>query len=560
MENSSDISKNKKMAARMILMDKREKKVIGFIFIALLLIGLVAVNGYGINVDENTEIDIARMDLKEYVRLFLGESSRLFQYMDGLIGDLMDSVEIDHGEALLYPIVAVVSIFRAVGRTDLGMLAYHYYLYVWFLFGLLAAYNVGKFLTGKRIFGVAASAFIGLNPLLFGLSFINNKDMVMLSLTSICIWLGIQFVEKKTWKWSVLWAIAAAFCVNMRIIGLAYAGLFGLLYLAEFICNGMKDRKIFVNGIIAVVVMVMSFIAITPATWYSLSGYFIYTISSSTSFLRWHGWELYCGELYKYLENSLPWHYFFVYFGITTPLLFLASIIFGQVGCIAAFKDRKEEWKKLKYIIICAIIIWVPMLFYIIKGANVTFRHFLFMYPPLVFMAVYALERLCRKKWMDKAIKAGLTLQIIACVVLIWTGHPFQTTYFNALAGRNVAERFEYINTDYYKEALERILKIDGRDTILISSDNLNCYFGIKQAWEVLHPDKKARIEIAEPETEECAKADYHVYGYSTLIKENMESKLGYTEADYCMPESKYNTQLILSAYKKPVVVIYYNQ
>ena len=76
------------------------------------------------------------MDLKEYVRLFLGESSRLFQYMDGLIGDLMDSVEIDHGEALLYPIVAVVSIFRAVGRTDLGMLAYHYYLYVWFLFGL----------------------------------------------------------------------------------------------------------------------------------------------------------------------------------------------------------------------------------------------------------------------------------------------------------------------------------------------------------------------------------------------------------------------------------------
>ena len=161
---------------------------------------------------------------------------------------------------------------------------------------------------------------------------------------------------------------------------------------------------------------------------------------------------------------------------------------------------------------------------------------------------------------MDKAIKAGLTLQIIACVVLIWTGHPFQTTYFNALAGRNVAERFEYINTDYYKEALERILKIDGRDTILISSDNLNCYFGIKQAWEVLHPDKKARIEIAEPETEKCAKADYHVYGYSTLIKENMESKLGYTEATYCMPESKYNTQLILSAYKKPVVVIYYNQ
>lgn len=178
-------------------MNKKEKRIIAVVLGILVLIGLFAVRGYGINVDENTEIDIARMDLKEYVRLFFGEGSRIFQYMDGLIGDLMDSVEIDHGEALLYPIVAVVSVLRAVGRTDLGMYAYHMYLYIWFLLGLLAIYQVGKHLTGRKRFGVMAAAFIGLNPLLFGLSFINNKDMIMLSLTSICICFGIQFVEKK---------------------------------------------------------------------------------------------------------------------------------------------------------------------------------------------------------------------------------------------------------------------------------------------------------------------------------------------------------------------------
>ena len=541
-------------------MEKKERKIIGIIFIILLLIGLVAVRGYGINVDENTEIDIARMDLKEYVRLFLGENSRLFQYMDGLIGDLMDSVEIDHGEALLYPIVVVVSVLRAVGRTDLGMLAYHYYLYVWFLLGLLAAYHIGKFLTGKRIFGVVAVIFIGLNPLLFGLCFINKKDMVMLSLTSICIWFGIQFVEKKTWQWSVLWAVSVAFCVNMRIIGIAYAGLFGGLYLLEFLISKVKDRRIFLNGILAIIVMVIVFIAITPATWYSLPEYFVYTISSSASFLRWHGWELYCGELYRYLEKSLPWHYFFVYFGITTPLLFLVAIVFGQAGCIVAFKSQKEEWRNLKYIIICALIVWIPMLFYIIKGANVTFRHFLFMYPPLVFMAVYTLGRLCCRKRLVQIIRGGLALQSVVCMVLIITGHPFQTTYFNVLAGKNVAERFEYINTDYYKEALEKILKMDEREHILISSDNWNCYYGIKQAWEVLHPDKKAQIEIAEPETEKCAQADYHVYGYSTLIKENMGAERGYAGMVYCEPEIHYNTQLLLKAYGKPVVAIYYNQ
>ena len=169
------------------------------------------------NVDENPEIDIARMDLKEYVRLFFGENSRLFGYMDGLIGDLMDSVEIDHGEAVLYPIVVVVSVLRVMGRADLGMLSYHMYLYVWFLLGLLAAYQVGKFLTGKKWYGAMAAAFIGLNPMLFGNAFINNKDMIMLSLTSICIYFGIQFVEKKTWQWSVLWAVVTGLCVNMRI-------------------------------------------------------------------------------------------------------------------------------------------------------------------------------------------------------------------------------------------------------------------------------------------------------------------------------------------------------
>ena len=63
------------------------------VFVICIVIGLFAVQGYGINIDENTEIDIARMDLKEYVRLFFGESSRLYQFMDSLIGNLMDSVE-----------------------------------------------------------------------------------------------------------------------------------------------------------------------------------------------------------------------------------------------------------------------------------------------------------------------------------------------------------------------------------------------------------------------------------------------------------------------------------
>ena len=542
-------------------MSNREKRIITVLFLILILSGLLAVRGYGINVDENTEINIARMDLKEYVRLLLGEGSRLFRYMDGMIGDLMDSVEIDHGEAILYPAAALVSILRAVGRADLGMMAYHMYLYICFLFGLLAAYQTGKFLTEKISFGIMAAAFIGLNPLLFGMSFINNKDMVMLSLASVCIFTGIQFVEKKTRVWSVVWAVSAAFCANMRIVGFAYGGLFGLLYLYEFLKSEEKDRKVFINGLLAIGVLCLTFFVITPATWYSIPEYFRYTLTSSAGFLRWHGWELYCGELYRYLEKSLPWHYFFVYFGITTPVVFLAAFLAGQAGCfyLLAVKLRKN-WDRLKYMLICMIILWAPMLFFVFRGANVSFRHFFFLYPELVFMAVYVLGLLCRKDVVRRWVFRVTGLQAFVCLWLIIAGHPFQTTYFNILAGKHIDERFEYINTDYYKAALEQILKMDDREEIWISSDNMNCYFGIKQAWEILHPEKKSRIKIAEPETEECEHADYHVYGHSVLIKENMEARQGLSDAVVCEPEKKYDSFLGLDAYGKRVITIYYNE
>ncbi|MDO4261051.1 MAG: glycosyltransferase family 39 protein [Eubacteriales bacterium] len=542
-------------------MSKMEKRVIVLLFVVFFLVGLVAVQGYGINVDENTEIDIARMDLKEYVRLVGGEESSLFRYMDSLIGDLMDSVEIAHGEALLYPAAAVVSVLRMIGRTDLGMLFYHMYLYVWFLVGLLAAYQTGKFLTGKISGGAMAAACLGLNPLLFGMSFINNKDMIMLSLTCICIYLGIRFVEQKTWKWSVAWGISAAFCLNMRIIGLAYIGLFGLLYLYEF-WTKKRDRTTFRNGVIALLTVIVVFLAVTPATWYSPIGYFTYTISSSAEFLRLDNWELYRGEIYNYLQKPLPWHYFFVMFGVSTPIVFLAIFLLGQAGsaCLLIHDlKRKAVEGRMKYILIFQVIVWVPMLYFVIKGAHVTFRHFWFMYPELAFTGVYARCRLCRGRKAERIAGAMFGAQAVVCAVMLIAGHPFQTTYFNVLAGPGADTRFAYVNTDYYKEALERILTMDDGDDILISSDNLNCYFGVKQAWEILHPDKKARIRIAPPDTEECAQADYHVYGQSVLVQENMMAEQGVGEAVFCEPEEKYDSSLPLKAYGKTVVTIWYN-
>ena len=132
---------------------KKERRYLGLAVALLLALGLLLVRDYGIWYDENVEIDIARMNLKEYVRVICGEDSSIFRFMDDKIGDLMDSVEIDHGEALVYPAAAVVSVLREIGHADWGMWFYHYYLWCWFVTGLVCLYLTGKVSDGAKTVG-----------------------------------------------------------------------------------------------------------------------------------------------------------------------------------------------------------------------------------------------------------------------------------------------------------------------------------------------------------------------------------------------------------------------
>ncbi len=541
----------------------KERKWIFLVCIVLLIIGMIAARGYGVGVDENVEIDIARLNLKEYVRLLGGEESTLFQYMDARIGDLMDSVEIDHGQAAFYLAASIVSVLRAMGRADLGMYAYHMCIYIWFLIGLLALYGTGKLLTGKWYWGCCAAGLVFLHPLFFGYAFTNNKDITMMSLAAVCIYTGIHFVEKKNIKWSILWAIAIAFAVNMRIIGLAYMGLFGLLYLIEFFQRPNRTRAVFLNGLLAIVVSVVVFIVITPATWQSLWGYFQYTMSNTISFSRHTRWNLYCGDFYNFIEKPFPWHYFLANIAVTTPLGILAVLLLGELYSFRTIFDKNVDRDEKKYVLLLLLIVWIPMAFFMIHGANVYggWRHFYFIYPELALLAVYALNKICVQSYKAaKIIKVFLAVEGVFCVGLIISGHPFQAAYYNCLVKRPVAERFEYSGTEYYKEALEEILKRDNRNNILVSSDNIVCYYGIKQAWEILNPIEKQRICIAEPETDECRKADYHIYDESTLRYSNLiaEKKLEDSATVY-VPEKKFDTQIGLDAYGCRIITIYYN-
>lgn len=544
-----------------------EKKCICIAMIVLLLLGAVLVRDYGITYDENTEVGIARMCMKEYVRVIFGEDSGIFRFMDDKIGDLMDSVEIDHGEALIYPAIAVVSVVRELGHAEWGMWFLHYYLWVWFCIGLLCLYLTGKYLTGKKRWGAAAALMLFLHPRFFSEAFFNNKDVLMLSATCVCIWFGILFVERRNWKMSVLWGISVGFCTNLRIIGGLYGAVFGCVYLAEYIRDGWKDYRRLRAGIAAILSMIVTFLLITPATWYGIGDYVAYTLGNAAGFSRWDSWILYMGELYNFHARPLPWHYLLVYAGITMPIGILAAVLCGQGGLIyqigAALKDRDAQTERRKYAFVFGAIIWIPMLFFIIRGSNVYngWRHFYFIYPSMILLGVMALHLIEEKQSRGKkALWALLMLQGVFCIGLLVIGHPLQFTYFNCLAGSEVEENYELdIWNIAFVHAVEQILEKDDSEHIVLSTDEWNSYYGIKMACEVLPEKDRSRVEFAEPETEENRTADYHLYSCTYVGLNDKMVEAGIAEGELWTPPAGFEKYFSVGAYGRDVIDIYRN-
>ena len=343
-----------------------------------------------------------------------------------------------------------------------------------------------------------------------------------------------------------------------------YAVLFGGMYLIEYLQDGWRDYRRLGIGLAAAGSAVLAFVLITPATWPSLLDYLIYTISNASGFSRWDHWVLYAGDLYRYTVHPLPWHYIIWMIVITTPVIFVVMILIGQINLlrsmVGAVKNRNWSEKKIKYGILLGLIVWAPLLVYMIKGSNVYngWRHFYFIYPSLVLLAVMGMASLVKWIAWKRPVWAVMAAQGMFCVYLLVSGHPLQYVYYNFLAGNNVEETYE-VDTGVlaFQYALKQILQQDDSGIILISSDNLVSYYGIKMAWEVLPHDEKDRIQIAGPETKECEEADYHIYNHTRILMDTRIYEEGLDGGTYWEPKENYEYFQTIEAYGLDILDIY---
>jgi len=454
-----------------------------------LLAGLALAGDYGSGIDERQQRNIALANL-DYIR---GQ------------GDAFDALPYPHalyGAAFELPLLLTE---QALGLED------YYYAHrlrltlthLFFIVGAFFCWRLAYRLTGNRWIALLTLLLFLLHPRIYGNSYLNSKDLLLLSMLAIALYLLERAFRKDTVAAFVLLGIAAGLLTNLRIMGIMlFPAVIALRGLDWFYAGGGPQRKrILLTAGLFTLAGGLTVYALAPYAWANPVDYIATSLNLTVNHPTvWP--QLFQGELIP--SDELPPHYNAVWFGITTPppilLLGFIGVAAVAVGICrrpgAAFRNTRLRLKLL--LLVCFLL---PLLAAALLNPNQTigWRQLYFVYAPFCLLAAGGLHWLTtalgRRRRMAAGVYglAGLGLGLI--LLSMAQIHPFQQVYFNFLADRTTPD---YLRTQYFidtvsvahREGLEYLTELHPEETLIVR---------VAQRWqlEVLPPAVRRRLLTA---------------------------------------------------------------
>lgn len=426
---------------------------VGLFFAAFLLLGLLTAADYGAPWDEQDEMDILRMNLWEYSRaLGLDESAFKARADAGseltisTLTPISESIEQDHGIAAFYPMAGVV-MSESLNEAQRSAI-WHMWCWCVFTLGAYALYGACRQLGMGRGAALAAPLMLLLSPQFFAHGHFNNKDIALMSLAVCVLWQALRLMKKPTFAIGLLFSFFGALAANTKVAGSALWGLCALFVLtAQIVNRRMKGRVWAVAGV--TLVSFFGFYALlTPALWANPRAFIEYLVTNALSFQRWQNLILFRGAVFNLRTDSLPIYYLPYMMLATTPVWVMVLIAIGTMKAVIC-KPRLDVW--------LVLLMWaLPLGFAVITRTTVYngWRHFYFIYGPMLVLAAWAISRMPKKKW----VAAVLAVCMLGGTVDLAVNHPYQQTYYQPIV-RLQGE--DYNELDYWnvsaREALETL-------------------------------------------------------------------------------------------------------
>ncbi len=491
------------------------RALIALFFAAFLTLGLVTAADYGRPWDEHDEMDILRMNMLEYARAFNLDDSR-FDYWaqpNGIsINELVPiSVcpERDHGISAFYPLASVV-LDSSMPEPERQKL-WHMYCWVLFTLGAFALYCCCRNLGLSEFIGLAAAAILVLSPRFFAEGHYNNKDVVLMSLTLCTLWQGLRLARKPSVNAALLFALFGALAANTKLAGLALWGLCALYVLIVQIRRKALKGKVLAVGGVTLAGFIAFYALLTPALWRSPIGYFIYILKNALQFNRWEWYVRFCGINY----TNLPSYYLPYMIFATTPLWVLLLIAAGQAAVIGRLFSRKnrselsQQENESRLALLLITLMWfVPLAFAVITHTKVynSWRHFYFIYAPLLIIAAYGLDRLFKrlKGMKPKWLKPAFAVMLALCAAFTGIGtalnHPYQYAYYQPLELMIMPDE-DYQEYDYWnisvQDALRELCAVTDGEITIAGADYWT-KAGLKRGAYTLPGELRSRLKLKE--------------------------------------------------------------
>lgn len=446
-------------------------------FTGFFIIGMNAVHDYGLGFDDEVEERSGRVSF-DYINKTFGidvapiapNKEQLHEY------------EYKHyGVAFQVAALYLERIFGLNTYFETYMLR-HQMVFLLFFLACIDFYRILYRQFGNRYLALLGAFIFIVSPRTFGHAFFNIKDSVFLSFFVFGIASFYRYLDSPTVKNGVLHALFCGLCVSIRIVGVILPALSIAWIVFYFLAT--EDKRRFWNdwkkSLLVYVMLTPVFIYMFwPYLWESPINNLLEAFAAMSKY-NWAGYVLLFNE---YLfAPELPWYYAPAWMLISIPLFcwLLFVLGFGKPivhwfkglfrGDLSWFRDREH-----RFIAIAFSFFLLPVLMVIIKNSTLYdgWRQLHFTYVGFTLVGFAGLLRMLR--WAKSKslrifnlVKVFAGLNIAYLLFIMISIHPFQQTYFNALASSSQFSRFEI---DYwgisYRDGLKELAKLAEGDECL---------------------------------------------------------------------------------------------
>ena len=462
----------------------------GLIICALfLLTGIFLAGDYGSGIDELNQRQVAEVN-RDYI---LGRVDRIvpFFYHDRV-----------YGIAFELPLLLAEGGLGLEDYYDVHRLRLTV-THLFFIIGAYFCYRLAYNLFGNRLLAIIALLLFLLHPRVYVNSYLNSKDLPLLSMFVMALYLLERAFRKDTVGAFLLLGVAVGLLTNLRIMGaLLFPAVIAMRGLDLFYTAGRTERRniLLTAGLFALAAGLTVY-ALSPYAWTNPVDYLATSLNLTVNHPTvWP--QLFRGELIP--SDQLPPHYNATWFGITTPPPILLLGFMGMAAAAvwicrrpgAAFRNTRLRFSLL--LLACFLL---PPLAAALLSSNQTigWRQLYFVYAPFCLLAAGGMHWLAGalgRRRIGAAGSYGLIGVGLGLVLLQMAQiHPWQQVYFNFLADRNSPD---YLRTQYFmdtvsaahREGLEYLAELHPGEILTVR---------VAQRWQlaVLPPDIRSRLVTA---------------------------------------------------------------